>query len=120
MTMLTFVDVTDTARIQRVLIGAQRGAGGGRPAEVGIHPARLLRAPLAAHHHHRLCRDARRTRPRAASIRSSANTWTISHRRPRALLALINDILDLATVDAGIMSLDIRETDIAAVASAVG
>jgi signal transduction histidine kinase len=31
----------------------------------------------------------------------------------RSLLALINDILDLATVDAGIMSLDIRETDIA-------
>jgi signal transduction histidine kinase len=29
-----------------------------------------------------------------------------------ALRALINDILDLATVDAGIMSLDIQETDI--------
>jgi signal transduction histidine kinase len=33
----------------------------------------------------------------------------------RSLLALINDILDLATVDAGIMSLDIGEADIAAV-----
>jgi signal transduction histidine kinase len=31
----------------------------------------------------------------------------------RALLALINDILDLATVDAGIMTLDVAETDIA-------
>jgi signal transduction histidine kinase len=37
-----------------------------------------------------------------------------------ALRALINDILDLATVDAGIMSLDIQETDIiAAVASSI-
>jgi signal transduction histidine kinase len=34
-----------------------------------------------------------------------------------SLLAIINDILDLATVDAGIMSLDIRETDVAAVAA---
>jgi signal transduction histidine kinase len=32
-----------------------------------------------------------------------------------ALRALINDILDLATVDAGIMSLDIEEADIAAI-----
>jgi signal transduction histidine kinase len=35
-----------------------------------------------------------------------------------ALRALINDILDLATVDAGIMSLDIEEADIADVVTA--
>ena len=116
MTMLTFVDVTDSARIQRVLTRAERGAGGGRPAEVRLHPARLLRAALAA-------------APPSSAFPSCSPNETAGGLNPqqreymdhidsssRALLALINDILDLATVDAGIMSLDIREADIAAVA----
>ena len=35
-----------------------------------------------------------------------------------ALLAIINDILDLATIDAGIMELDLSEVDVAATVEA--
>ena len=97
---------------------AERGARGRRHAEERLHPPRLLRAALAAHQHHRLRAAARRSRASARSTTSSANIPATSCRRATALLAIVNDILDLATIDAGIMELDLAEVDIAATVAA--
>jgi PAS domain-containing protein len=84
--------------------GKERGPAHRRPAEGRVRAERQLRAALATHQHHRLCRPARlghggRAQRQAASytdyIRASSVTLGV----------LIDNILDLATVDAGIAEL---------------
>ena len=111
-TMLTFVDVTDSVQRRARADRQERGAGEGRPAQERLRPARLLRAALAADQHHRLHRAARRRRRSARSPTGSANISTTSSRRRRCCSTIVNDILDLATVDAGIMELDLAEVDV--------
>jgi signal transduction histidine kinase len=116
MSMLTFVDVTDSARIQRVLSERNEAleAADRLKSEFIQHVSYELRSPLTTIiGFSEMLSDAtvgklnRRQREYMDHIASSS----------ASLLALIDDILDLATVDAGIMSLDIREANIATVAS---
>ena len=57
---------------------AQRGARGRRRAEERLHPARLLRAALAAHQHHRL-RPAPRRPERRPAQRQAARIHRLHH-----------------------------------------
>jgi signal transduction histidine kinase len=119
MTMLTFVDVTDSARVERVL----------KERNEALEAADRLKSDFIQHVSYEL-RSPLQTIIGFSELLSDAAGSGLNPRQreymdhidssSRSLLALINDILDLATVDAGIMSLDIGETDIAAVvASAV-
>lgn len=116
MTMLTFVDVTDNARIQRVLSERNEAleAADRLKSEFIQHVSYELRSPLT-------------TIIGFSEMLSEETVGTLNPQQrdymdhiassSSSLLALIDDILDLATVDAGIMLLDISETDIATVAS---
>ncbi len=119
MTMLTFVDVTDTARVERVL----------KERNEALEAADRLKSDFVQHVSYEL-RSPLQTIIGFSELLSNEAMGNLNRQQreymdhidssSRALLALINDILDLATVDAGIMSLNIRETDIAAlVASSV-
>jgi signal transduction histidine kinase len=116
MTMLTFVDVTDSARIQRVLSERNEAleAADRLKSDFIQHVSYELRSPLQT-----IIGFSELLAGEAAGGLTASQREYIDHidTSSRALLALINDILDLATVDAGIMSLDIGEADIAEVAS---
>jgi signal transduction histidine kinase len=115
MTMLTFVDVTDSARIQRVLSERNEAleAADRLKSDFIQHVSYELRSPLQT-----IIGFSELLAGEAAGGLTPPQREYIDHidASSRALLALINDILDLATVDAGIMALDIGETDIAEVA----
>lgn len=112
MTMLTFVDVTDSTRIERML----------KERNEALEAADRLKSDFIQHVSYEL-RSPLQTIIGFSELLSDAGMGSLTPQQreymehidssSRALLALINDILDLATVDAGIMSLDIRETDIA-------
>jgi signal transduction histidine kinase len=112
MTMLTFVDVTASTRMERVL----------KERNEALEAADRLKSEFIQHVSYEL-RSPLQTIIGFSELLTEAGMGSLSpqHRdyvehiesSSRALLALINDILDLATVDAGIMSLDIREIDIA-------
>ena len=116
MTMLTFVDVTDSARIQRVLSERNEAleAADRLKSDFIQHVSYELRSPLQT-----IIGFSELLAVEAAGGLNPPQREYIDHidASSRALLALINDILDLATVDAGIMSLDIGEADIAEVAA---
>jgi signal transduction histidine kinase len=110
--MLTFVDVTDSASIERVLKERNEAleAADRLKSEFVQHVSYELRTPLTniMGQSELLANETFGTlnakqREYMADIMASSD----------ALRALINDILDLATVDAGIMSLDIQEAEIA-------
>jgi signal transduction histidine kinase len=115
MTMLTFVDVTDSARIQRVLSERNEAleAAGRLKSDFIQHVSYELRSPLTS-----IIGFAEMLSDETAGGLNPTQREYMDHiaSSSSSLLAIINDILDLATVDAGIMSLDIRETDVAAVA----
>ncbi len=114
MTMLTFVDVTDSARIERVLKERNEAleAADRLKSEFIQHVSYELRSPLQT-----IIGFSELLSDVANGDLTGQQQEYLDHidASSRSLLALINDILDLATVDAGIMSLDIRETDIATV-----
>ncbi|HWT30948.1 MAG TPA: ATP-binding protein, partial [Propylenella sp.] len=115
MTMLTFVDVTDSARIQRVL----------QERNEALEAADRLKSDFIQHVSYEL-RSPLQTIIGFAELLSDKSIGELTARQREymdhiassssALLRLINDILDLATVDAGIMQLAIGETDVAEVA----
>src|SRR5688572_762409 len=115
MTMLTFVDVTDSARIQRVLSERNEAleAADRLKSDFIQHVSYELRSPLQTIIGFSELLSDRSMGPLNAQQREYMDHIASSSN---ALLKLINDILDLATVDAGIMQLDIGEADIAEVA----
>ncbi len=111
-TMVTFVDVTDSVKVERALTErneALEAADGLKNAFIQ-HVSYELRSPLTniigfaqllAEEQVGLLND--KQREYAGYVLSSSD----------ALLAIVNDILDLATLDAGIMTLDLGEVDAA-------
>jgi len=116
MTMLTFVDVTDSARIQRVLSERNEAleAADRLKSDFIQHVSYELRSPLTS-----IIGFAEMLSDETVGTLNPTQREYMDHiaASSAALLAIINDILDLATVDAGIMSLDLKETDVAAVAA---
>jgi signal transduction histidine kinase len=114
MTMLTFVDVTDSARIQRVLQERNEAleAADRLKSDFIQHVSYELRSPLTS-----IIGFAEMLSDETVGGLNPVQREYMDHiaSSSSSLLAIINDILDLATVDAGIMSLDIRETDVASV-----
>ena len=119
MTMLTFVDVTDSASIERVL----------KERNEALEAADRLKSDFIQHVSYELRTPLTNIIGQAEILANEMFGKLNPKQRDymgdilnssEALRALINDILDLATVDAGIMSLDIQETGIiAAVASSI-
>jgi signal transduction histidine kinase len=116
MTMLTFVDVTDSARIERVL----------KERNEALEAADRLKSDFIQHVSYELRSPLQNIIGQAELIAAQTFGKLNAKQREymddimgssRELSALINDILHLATVDAGIMSLDIAETDIAEMAA---
>jgi signal transduction histidine kinase len=116
-TMVTFVDVTDSAKVARALIERNEALETADTLKNAFiqHVSYELRSPLTnIIGFAQLLSDARvgplnqKQREYTGYIMSSS----------AALLAIVNDILDLATIDAGIMELDLAEVDIAATVEA--
>jgi signal transduction histidine kinase len=116
-TMVTFVDVTDSAKVARALVERNEALEAADTLKNAFiqHVSYELRSPLTnIIGFAQLLADARvgplnpKQREYTGYIMSSS----------AALLAIVNDILDLATIDAGIMELDLAEVDIAATVEA--
>ena len=107
--LFTFLDVTDSIRVERALRERNEALETDRPPEVGVHRQRLLRAAHAAQRHHRLRRDPREQFFGELNERQLEYSRAIVESSQR-LLALINDILDLATIEAGYLQLDWRRS----------
>ena len=117
MTMLTFVDVTDSARVNRMLSERNDAleAADRLKSEFIQHVSYELRSPLTS-----IIGFAEMIAAETVGTLNPMQREYMDHisSSSSALLAIINDILDLATVDAGIMALDYSEVDIGAVARA--
>ena len=87
---------------------ARRSARSRRPAQDRLHVERLLPIAHAAHQHHRLLRSAGARHCRRAADRSSADYLSRHPGSSQDLLAIIDAILDLTTIDAGAMELTLR------------
>ncbi len=118
-TLVTFRDVSDSAQVERALKErneALEAADSLKNAFVG-HVSYELRSPLT-----NIIGFAELLKePQTGALNDKQREY-IAHINDSSvtLLALINDILDLATIDAGAMQLDLGEVDIrAAVESAV-
>ena len=90
----------------------ERGARARLAAARRLRPSRLLRAALAADQRSSASPSSSATRPSGRSTRASANIPTTSCARRAALLAIINDILDLASIDTGSLELAREDVDI--------
>ena len=111
-TMVTFVDVTDTVKVERALVDRNEALEAAASLKNAFihHVSYELRSPLTnIIGFTQLLADPRigpltdRQREYVGYVMSSST----------ALLAIVNDILDLATIDAGVMELDLAEVDIA-------
>lgn len=111
-TMVTFVDVTDSAQVERALVERNEALEAADALKNAFiqHVSYELRSPLTnIIGFTQLLADNRigplndRQREYIGYVMSSS----------AALLAIVNDILDLATIDAGIMELDLGEVDVA-------
>ncbi|QRG09122.1 PAS-domain containing protein [Xanthobacter dioxanivorans] len=110
-TMVTFRDVTDSVKVQRVLeerAEALEAADRLKNAFVG-HVSYHLRTPLNT-----LMGYADMLREGLAGPLNARQRDYLEHMRQSSdlLRALIDDILDLATIDAGAMELDLSEVDV--------
>ena len=111
-TMVTFVDVTDSVQVERALVERNEALEAADSLKNAFihHVSYELRSPLTnIIGFAQLLADARvgplndKQREYTGYIMSSS----------ASLLAIVNDILDLATIDAGIMELDLGEVDVA-------
>jgi signal transduction histidine kinase len=109
--MVTFVDVTDTVKVERALVDRNEALEAADSLKNAFiqHVSYELRSPLTTIiGFAQLLADSRagplngKQRDYAGYILSSSS----------ALMAIVNDILDLATVDAGIMELDLSDIDV--------
>jgi signal transduction histidine kinase len=116
-TLATFVDVTDSVKVERALIERNEAlVTADRIKDAFIqHVSYELRSPLTTViGFAQLLADAR-TGPLTDKQREYTD-YVLSSAG--ALLAIINDILDLATIDAGAMELELAEVDVAATIAA--
>ncbi|MCT8971983.1 sensor histidine kinase [Microbaculum marinisediminis] len=117
-TLVVFTDVSDSARIERALRDRNEALmTAARIKNEFVHKVSYeLRAPLTnIIGFAQLMSDGE---PGALSERQREYSGYILSSSS-ALLAIINDILDLATIDAGVMELDIGDVDIRAAVEAV-
>jgi len=110
-TMVTFVDITDSVQVERALVDRNEAleAADRLKNEFIQHVSYELRSPLTnIIGFTQLLADAdigplnERQREYIGYIMTSSGS----------LLAIVNDILDLATIDAGIMELDLAEIEL--------
>ena len=116
-TLVTFRDVSDSVRVERALIErneALEAADALKSAFVG-HVSYELRSPLTTIIGFAQLLDDPLIGPLNDKQREYVHHITDSSA---TLLAIINDILDLATIDAGAMQLDLDEVDVRAAADA--
>ena len=115
MTMITFVDVSDSARMQRALSERNEAleAADRLKTEFIQHVSYELRSPLTS-----IIGFAEMVADETVGPLNRQQSEYMDHisSSSSSLLAIINDILDLATVDAGIMELEITEVDVHGVA----
>jgi signal transduction histidine kinase len=113
MVMLTFVDVTDSARVERVLKERNEAleAADRLKSDFIQHVSYELRSPLQA-----IIGFSELLSEAAPSDLKAEEREYVEHisSSSMALLALVDDILDLATIEAGLIKLDMSDTDIAA------
>ncbi len=111
-TMVTFVDVTDTANVARALVDRNEALEAADTLKNAFiqHVSYELRSPLTnIIGFAQLLADSR-----VGPLNAKQHEYTgYILSSSGALLAIVNDILDLATIDAGIMELDLTEVDIA-------
>lgn len=111
-TMLTFVDVTDSVRVERVL--TERNDALERADQLKNefvqHVSYELRSPLT-----NIIGFSELLRSPAVGPLNQRQHEYLDHisTSSSVLLTIVNDILDLATVDAGIMELDIADVPVA-------
>ena len=116
-TMVTFVDVTDSVHVERALVERNEALEAADSLKNAFihHVSYELRSPLTnIIGFAQLLADAR-----VGPLNAKQHEYTgyiISSSA--SLLAIVNDILDLTTIDAGIMGLDLGEVDVAATVSA--
>lgn len=116
-TLVTFVDVTDSVNVERALVDKNEALEQADQLKNAFiqHVSYELRSPLT-------------NIIGFAQLLSNPKFGELSHKQGEyadyimssssALLAIINDILDLATLDAGIMELDLGQVDVAATVDA--
>jgi signal transduction histidine kinase len=111
-TLMTFQDVTDTVNVERVLRERNEALETADRLKIDFvhHVSYELRSPLTniIGFAHFLGDEA--TGPLTGKQREYLGYITVS---TNALLAIINNILDLATIDAGAMTLNLGPVDIA-------
>ncbi len=117
MTMLIFVDVTDSARVQKMLSERNEAleAADRLKSDFIQHVSYELRSPLTS-----IIGFAEMVADETIGKLNPQQAEYMEHiaSSSTALMAIVNDILDLATVDAGIMALNIAEVNIRRVAEA--
>lgn len=115
MTMITFVDVSDSARMQRALSERNEALEAADRLKTDFiqHVSYELRSPLTS-----IIGFAEMVADETTGPLNARQSEYMDHisSSSSSLLAIINDILDLATVDAGIMELEITEVDVRGVA----
>lgn len=118
-TLVTFVDVTDSVNVERALVEKNEALEEADQLKNAFiqHVSYELRSPLT-----NIIGFAQLlTNPKFGELSIKQSEYAdYIHSSSAALLLIIDDILDLATIDAGIMELDIGEVDVAkTVAAAV-
>ncbi len=110
-TMLTFVDTTDSARVERALKDKNEALQRADMLknEFIQHVSYELRSPLTNIIGFTELLQQPSTGPMSERQRDYLDHIAVSSS---VLLTTVNDILDLATVDAGIMDLDISDIDV--------
>lgn len=116
-TLVTFVNVTDTVNVERALVEKNEALEAADQLKNAFiqHVSYELRSPLTnIIGFAQLLAD-----DNAGPLNPKQREYTgYIMDSSAALLAIINDILDLATVDAGVMELDLGAVDIAATVEA--
>ncbi len=113
-TMVTFVDVTDSVKVERALVERNEALEAANTLKNAFihHVSYELRSPLT-------------NIIGFAQLLVDENIGALNNKQreyagyitasSQSLLAIVNDILDLTTIDAGIMELDLSEVDTKAI-----
>lgn len=111
-TLVTFVDVTDSVNVERALVDKNEALEQADQLKNAFiqHVSYELRSPLTnIIGFAQLLSD-----PKFGELSEKQDEYAhYIQSSSSALLAIINDILDLATLDAGIMELELSEVDVA-------